>query len=64
MSKEQDSMYASFIGAALAIILVFFGLLIVRFVFGGPEDTWICSHGHWVMHGKPAAVKPTSVCPR
>jgi hypothetical protein len=45
------------------IVIVVFALLVaVRFLFGGPEDTWICTSGQWVMHGKPVAAKPTNHC--
>lgn len=37
--------------------------LVVRFVFGGNEDTWICDHGAWVQHGQPSSAKPTTACP-
>lgn len=36
--------------------------LVVRFVFGGEEDTWICNRGSWVKHGRPNAAMPTTPC--
>lgn len=53
---------ATVIGISIAVIAVFATILAVRFIFGGPEDTWICSKGEWVMHGKPFAPKPTTPC--
>lgn len=38
------------------------GLLVFRFVFGGPEDSWICDKGVWIMHGKPSYPKPSGPC--
>lgn len=37
-------------------------LLAIRFVFGGPEDTWICADGQWVRHGYPSAPQPETGC--
>jgi hypothetical protein len=37
-------------------------LLGLRFLIGGPEDSWICSNGQWVKHGNPSAAKPISGC--
>jgi len=48
------------IGAIL--VLIFGGLLVVRFLFGGDEDTWICSGGQWVKHGNPRAFQPKTPC--
>ena len=62
MSKRTDSLYATVIGIVLAIIVASVFILVVRFVFGGPEDDWICSGGQWVRHGNPAAQKPVITC--
>jgi hypothetical protein len=62
MSKQTDSMYATMVGIVLAIIVSSVIIIVVRFVFGGPEDTWICSKGEWIMHGQPIAPKPTASC--
>jgi hypothetical protein len=40
------------------------GLLAVRFLFGGDEDSWICSGGQWVKHGNPRSPVPTKICPQ
>ena len=37
-------------------------LLTVRFLFGGPEDSWICDKGQWVKHGSPSYPKPVVDC--
>jgi len=50
--------------ALIAIALFAVSWLVVRFVIGGPEDSWICDHGQWVKHGNPSAEKPTTECPR
>lgn len=42
---------------AIAFLAVF-----VRFVLGGPEDTWICYNGEWVKHGNPTMPTPTEAC--
>jgi len=52
----------SLIKICVACIAVITAMCIARFVLGGPEDDWICSGGEWVMHGKPAAAKPTTLC--
>lgn len=47
----------------LVLFVLFMGVLLgIRFLFGGPEDDWICSKGEWVMHGNPRAPKPTGGC--
>ncbi len=47
-------------------ILIVFGLLlawfVLRFVVGGPEDTWICDKGEWVKHGNPRVSMPKEGC--
>ena len=44
------------------IILVVIFFLSLRFIFGGPEDTWICKSGEWIKHGMPSAPKPVGIC--
>lgn len=44
------------------LVLLFLGFLFLRFVLGGPEDSWICRQGEWVKHGNPSAPRPTSAC--
>ena len=43
-------------------IVLFFTLLFIRFIFGGPEDNWICDKGVWITHGKPSYPKPEDPC--
>jgi hypothetical protein len=39
----------------LVIILLIVGLLFVRFVIGGDEDSWIKDeNGIWIKHGNPS----------
>ncbi|HUW21435.1 MAG TPA: hypothetical protein VMW41_02080 [Candidatus Bathyarchaeia archaeon] len=35
---------------------------ILRFIFGGPEDTWLCQNGQWIKHGNPAKPPPDTGC--
>jgi len=44
--------------AGLIIGIIFF----IRFVLGGPEDSWICDKGQWITHGHPSYSKPQSPC--
>jgi hypothetical protein len=37
-------------------------ILVLRFVVGGPEDSWICVNNQWVKHGDPSSPQPTGVC--
>lgn len=46
----------------IIFLVLFCGLLVIRFVFGGPEDSWICRNGVWVEHGHPSYPKPESPC--
>ncbi len=51
---------------ALALIiggLMAVGVLAVAFKTVTGEDTWICSSGIWVKHGKPFLSQPTFPCP-
>lgn len=44
----------------LAVLVMLFGVL--RFVGGGPEDSWICQNGSWVKHGNPSSEIPVEDC--
>jgi len=47
----------------LFIILIILGIIFfLRFVVGGPEDSWICDKGQWITHGKPSYPKPENPC--
>jgi len=59
MPKKQKYLLA----AVLAAVVLGSAVLAVRFLFGGPEDSWICVDGQWVEHGHPAAAKPETPCP-
>lgn len=48
-----------FIFAAASLLV---GLLAVRFLFGGDEDTWICVNDQWVRHGNPNNPMPQTGC--
>jgi len=43
------------------VVIGLVGLLIARFLLG-EEDTWICTNGSWIQHGKPSTPKPTTGC--
>ena len=57
---------AKFIKALFIIVIIavlFLGMvLLIRFVFGGNEDTWICKNGAWVKHGNPSQPMPVIPC--
>jgi hypothetical protein len=46
----------------IIFFLIICTILFLRFVVGGPEDSWICSGGQWITHGKPSYPKPISSC--
>ncbi|MBU0613122.1 hypothetical protein KKB10_03840 [Patescibacteria group bacterium] len=49
--------------AVIVILAIAGAWLVLRFIIGGDEDTWICDNGVWVEHGVPSAPKPTDLCP-
>lgn len=46
----------------IVVTLIIAAWFVVRFVFGGPEDDWICQGGRWTKHGQPSAPRPTMPC--
>ncbi len=62
MKTKADIISGVVVKISVIVIAVFAILAAARFLFGGPEDSWICSGGQWVMHGKPATPKPTTPC--
>jgi hypothetical protein len=62
MNKNIDAVTPTIIKISMIVVVVFAVIAAARFVFGGPEDDWICSNGQWVMHGAPSAPKPTTPC--
>lgn len=46
----------------IAFLLLVSTVFVIRFIFGGDEDTWICVDGKWVKHGNPARPAPTQPC--
>lgn len=47
----------------IMIVVVILALwFFIRFVIGGPEDTWICTDSGWVKHGVPNAPMPSEPC--
>jgi len=48
---------------ALTILIILLGVWFgLRFLIGGPEDTWICENGKWVKHGNPSSPMPAEPC--
>jgi len=37
-------------------------ILMLRFIYGGPEDLWVCEASGWVQHGSPRDPKPDRPC--
>lgn len=50
------------ISLLITIAVCLLGLFIVRFLFGGNEDTWICADNQWVKHGNPKVPMPQTGC--
>jgi len=46
------------LGTILAV-----GLFIVAIRTVSGEDTWLCSDGTWIAHGKPYLPQPSYPCP-
>ncbi len=57
--RRRNKKIPTVIIAVIAILTIWF---FIRFVVGGPEDTWICVDGEWVKHGAPSASMPTELC--
>ena len=55
----MKKIFAPFI---VVVVIGLGGLFVARFLLGGDEDTWICTNGSWVQHGKPSAPRPTIGC--
>lgn len=47
---------------ALVVLLGLALIFTIRFIFGGPEDTWICKNNQWIKHGNPNSPKPETTC--
>lgn len=45
----------------IVIIIIICAVFAIRLLSG--EDNWMCQNGEWIMHGKPSAPKPTTLCP-
>lgn len=54
-----NSAMGAIVGSIMVIVVV---ILAIRFGFGGPEDSWICSNGAWVRHGNPSQPQPSTGC--
>jgi hypothetical protein len=72
LRENIKSMKKRIIIILLALVILVFGVLIVRFIIGGDEDTWICERApasaggsgeaKWIMHGKPSSLMPSTPC--
>lgn len=49
------------IGLSIVVVLLA-AVFCLRFILGGPEDTWLCQNGQWIRHGRPAAPQPSANC--
>jgi hypothetical protein len=54
----KNKIIYTIIGLVIIILLV----LSARFIFGGPEDDWVCQDGAWTKHGNPSKPAPTTPC--
>jgi hypothetical protein len=62
-SVGKDILKTSIIIFVVTIIIVVV-ILVLRFGFGGPEDSWICGEkGNWIKHGNPSYPSPAVPCP-
>jgi hypothetical protein len=57
--KLKRFLWIPIIGVALLVGLLSFIVAVRLF---SPEDTWICTDGQWVEHGKPSSPKPELEC--
>ncbi len=45
------------------IVFILLLLFFLRFIVGGPEDSWICDqNGTWIKHGNPSYPQPEVSC--
>ncbi|MFH1405067.1 MAG: Gmad2 immunoglobulin-like domain-containing protein [Patescibacteria group bacterium] len=44
------------------VVIIIILIFVVRFIFGGSEDSWICDNGQWIKHGAPSSQMPTDKC--
>jgi len=51
-----------FIIAICLVLILIITVFSIRFIIGGPEDTWLCQNGQWVKHGSPKDPAPTTGC--
>jgi hypothetical protein len=55
-------MKSKFVKIIFGLVLIIGAWLFLRFIIGGPEDTWICVENQWVKHGNPSFPTPTKGC--
>jgi hypothetical protein len=46
----------------LVVVIGLSGFFVIRFLFGGDEDAWICVDNQWVKHGNPSSPMPLTAC--
>lgn len=44
------------------VIIIFSGLIAIKLLTNGSNDTWLCENGEWVKHGQPATSMPIGSC--
>jgi len=52
-----------FLISGLIAVMVLAAVALAIRLFSGSEDTWICSGGQWIRHGRPAGPMPEKGCP-
>ena len=56
-TKKKIFWISGIILTGLAVIV-----LMIRVIYGGPEDVWVCEVGGWIKHGSPRDPKPETLC--
>lgn len=54
--------YQTIINIFVTIFVIIISFFIIRFIFSGSEDTWICKDGQWIKHGNPQKPAPQIWC--
>jgi hypothetical protein len=62
--EEKDKKEKNLLWIPITLIVIIVGLLtfVIFMRLFTLEDTWLCSDGEWVEHGRPSAPKPTFEC--
>jgi hypothetical protein len=60
--EYNTGMQTGWIKAVGIVIITAFIGLVVRFLIGGNEDSWVCVNGSWARHGNPSGTPPLTPC--